>query len=89
MVNASTGNSLSEAPIFAPTNPQYDNKLFIELWVQHMKKCNLRTCTELVIQNNLLSYCGLVQGQATFSCPWLVDARISAAEKDTPVLVNA
>ena len=22
-------------------------------------------------------------------CPWLVDARISAAEKDTPVLVNA
>ena len=54
-----------------------------------MKKCNLRTCTELVIQNNLLSYCGLVQGQATFSCPWLVDARISAAEKDTPVLVNA
>ena len=26
-----TGKSLSEAPIFASTNPQYDNKLFIEL----------------------------------------------------------
>ena len=28
-----TGKSLSEALIFAPTNPQYDNKLFIELHV--------------------------------------------------------
>ena len=26
-----TGKSLSEALIFAPTNPQYDDRLFIEL----------------------------------------------------------
>ena len=42
-----TGKSLSEALIFASTNPQYDNRLFIELQVQYMKipSSNLgRTC---------------------------------------------
>ena len=33
----STGKSLSEALIFASTNPQYDKRLFIELQVQYMK----------------------------------------------------
>ena len=32
-----TGKSLSEALIFASTNPQYDNRLFIESPVQYMK----------------------------------------------------
>ena len=32
-----TGKSLSEALIFASTNPQYDNRLFLELQVQYMK----------------------------------------------------
>ena len=32
-----TGKSLSEALIFPSTNPQYDNRLFIELQVQCMK----------------------------------------------------
>ena len=32
-----TGKSLSEALIFPSTNPQYDNRLFIELQVQYMK----------------------------------------------------
>ena len=31
----STGKFLSEALIFVPTNPQYDDRLFIELWVQY------------------------------------------------------
>jgi uncharacterized protein (DUF934 family) len=35
--NFSTGKSLSEALIFASTNPQYDDRLFIELQVQYMK----------------------------------------------------
>ena len=34
---ALTGKSLSEALIFASANPQYDNRLFIELQVQYMK----------------------------------------------------
>ena len=32
-----TGKSLSEALVFASTNPQYDNRKFIELQVQYMK----------------------------------------------------
>ena len=32
-----TGKSLSEAPIFASTNPQYEDRLFIELHVQYLK----------------------------------------------------
>ena len=32
-----TGKSLSEALIFTPTNPQYDDRLFIELRVQYEK----------------------------------------------------
>ena len=33
----STGKSLSEALIFASTNPHYNDRLFIELPVQYMK----------------------------------------------------
>ena len=36
-----TGKSLSEALIFASTNPQYDDRLFIELRVQYMKIASL------------------------------------------------
>ena len=42
-----TGKSLSKALIFASTNPQYDDRLFIGLQVQYMKipSSNLgRTC---------------------------------------------
>ena len=43
-----TGESLSEALIFASTNPQYDDRLFTKLQVQYMKipSSNLgRTCS--------------------------------------------
>ena len=101
------GKSFSEALIFASTNPKYDDRLFIKLWVQYPKipssehvenmmctqiVCFLfwhsgqfmyTTCSQHVLSfwnrysmNNLLSYCGLV------------DARISASEKDLPVLIN-
>jgi hypothetical protein len=35
--DACTGKSLLEALIFASTNPQNDDRLFIELQVQYMK----------------------------------------------------
>ena len=38
-----TGRSMSEALIFASTNPQYDNGLFIELPVQYMGENMMRT----------------------------------------------
>ena len=98
-----TGKSFTKVLILASTNPQSDKRLSIELPVQYMNiesselvewincsecqsKNNLCTqhvlslqfsCTELVIQwKTFLSYCGLV------------DARISASEKDLPVQNN-
>ena len=47
MMRKDTCKSLSEALIFASTNPKYDDRLFIELQVQYMKipSSNLgRTC---------------------------------------------
>ena len=99
-----TVKSFSEALILASTNPQYDERLFIDLPVHYMtttssehvvyincSECQNKnqfvhtTCSELVIfmfwthnsMNNLLSYCRLV------------DARISASEKDLPVYLQA
>ena len=37
MERTGTDKSLSEAPILASTNPQYDDRLFIEIRVQYMK----------------------------------------------------
>ena len=55
----STGKSLSEALIFASTNPQYDDRLFIELQVLIHENSKLKPgesmlCTEIVsgIQSN-------------------------------------
>ena len=57
-----TGKSFPEALIFASTNPQYGNRLFIELPIQYMKipssehEGNM-LCTQIAycfdIQNNL------------------------------------
>ena len=48
-----TGKYLSEAFIFASTNPQYDDRLFIELQVQYREIPSM-LCTDIVsdIQNN-------------------------------------
>ena len=57
-----TGKSLSEVLIFASTNPQYDDRLFIELQVQYMKIPSSELgenmlCTDIVfvIQNNFFT----------------------------------
>ena len=72
-----TGKSFSEALILASTNQQYEKRLFIELPVQHMKTTSADHGQNMSFHgnstNNLLSYCRLV------------DARISASEKDLPV----
>ena len=49
--NPFTGKSLSEALIFASTNPQYDDRLFIELQAQSLRE---HFCTEIFsdIENN-------------------------------------
>ena len=52
----STGKSLSEVLIYSSINPQYDNRLFIDLQVQYEKipraehvKNMSRTCQEHVV----------------------------------------
>ena len=77
-----TGKSLSEAPIFASTNPQYDNRLFIELQVQYMKiqSSNLgRTCC---VQKLFLTFKTIFIHNMFSPC----SAKIRASDKDSPVL---
>ena len=91
---------MSEALILASTNPQYDKRFFLELRVQYMKipsseHVENMLCTQIGfcfdIQNNLCTYVL----DMFWTCNWmnnllsycgLVDARISASEKDLPVL---
>ena len=62
MSYANSGKSFLEALIFASTNPQYDDRLFIELQVQYMKIASSEhgqnmLCTKIVLnvktKNNL------------------------------------
>ena len=75
-ISVFTGKSLSEALIFASTNPQYDDLLFIELQVQYVKipsseHVENMLCAEIDfdIQNNL---CTLHVLSLQFSCTELV-----------------
>ena len=77
-----TVKSLSEALIFASTNPQYDDRLFIELQVQYMKipNSNLgRTCCE---QKLFLTFRTFFVHNLFFPC----SAKRRASDKDIPVL---
>ena len=80
-VPLSTGKSLSEALIFASTNPQYDDRLFIELQVQYMKipSSNLgRTCC---VQNFFLTFRTIFVHNMFSPC----SAKRRASDKDLPV----
>ena len=70
-----TGKSWSEALIFASTNPQYEKRLFIELRVQDMKIASSEHKLFLFWHSEQLmnTFCGII------------DARISASEKDLPL----
>ena len=77
-----TGKSLSEALIFALTNPQYDDRLVIELQVQYMKipSSNLgRTCCE---QKLFLTFRTIFVHNMFSPC----SAKRRASDKDLPVL---
>ena len=77
-----TGKSLSEALIFASTNPQYDDRLFIELQVQYMKipSSNLgRTCC---VQKLFLTFRTICVHNMFSPC----SAKRRVSDKDLPVL---
>ena len=76
------GKSLSEALIFASTNPQYDDRFFIELQVQYMKipSSNLgRTCC---VQNFFLIFRTIFVHNMFSPC----SAKRRASDKDLPAL---
>ena len=76
-----TGKSLSEALIFASTNPQHDDRSFIELQVQYMKipSSNLgRTCC---IQKLFLTFRTIFVHNMFYPC----SAKRSTSDKDLPV----
>ena len=92
-----TGASFSEALIFASTNPQYNNRLFIEWYMkipssehvvylncsecQNKKQFMYTTCTELVV----FMYGTGKSMNNLLPCCGLVDTRIRASKKDLPV----
>ena len=72
-----TGKSFSEGLILESVNPQYDERLFIEF--SEKEKFATYFVHNMMYfsrnsMNNLLSYCGLI------------DTRMSASEKDVPLL---
>ena len=78
-----TGKSLSEALIFASINPQYDDRLFIELQVQYMKipSSNLgRTCC---VQQLFLTFRTIFVQNMFSPC----SAKRRASDKDLPVQI--
>ena len=76
-----TGKSLSEALIFASTNPQYDDRLFIELQVQYMKIPSSNLCC---VQKLFLTFRTFFGHNKFSPC----SAKRRASVKDLPVLKN-
>ena len=70
-----TGKSFSEALIFASTNLQYDDRLFIELQVQYMK----------IPSSNLGRTCCVQKLFLTFRMFSPCSAKRRASDKDLPV----
>ena len=74
-----TGKSLSEALIFASTNPKYGNRSFIV-----NKNCKLRIPAEHVVYTNCWFCFGI---QNNFGTQHVLQM-LRASEKDLPVLVS-
>ena len=82
--NNDKGKSLSEALIFALTNPQYDNRLFIELQVQYMKitSSNLGRWRTCCIQKLFLTFRTIFVHNMFSTC----SAKRVASDNNLPVI---
>ena len=76
-----TGKSFSEALIFASTNPQYDDRLFIELQVQYMKIPSSNLGGTYCVQKWFLTFRTIFVHNMFFPC----SAKRRASDKDLPV----
>ena len=77
----STGKPFSEALVFASTNPQYDNKLFIELQVQYMKIPSSNLGRACCVQKLFLTFRTIFVHNMFYPC----SAKARAFDKDLPV----
>ena len=78
MAILNTGKSLPEALIFASTNPQYDDRLFIELQFQYMK----------IPSSNLGKIVSDIQNNFVHNMFSPYSAKRRASDKDLPVNAN-
>ena len=76
-----TGKSLSEALIFASTNPQYDDRFFIELQVQYMKIPSSSLGRTCCVQKLFLTFRTIFVHNLFSPC----SAKRRASDKDLPV----
>ena len=81
VMNLSTGKSLSEALIFASTNPQYDDRLFIELQVQYIKNSKLKPGRTCCVQKLFPTFRAIFVHNMFSPC----SAKRRASDKDVPV----
>ena len=81
LVFSCTGKSLSEALIFASTNPKYDERLFIELQVQYMKIPILNLGRTCCVQKLFLTFRTIFVHIIFSPC----SAKRRASDKDLPV----
>ena len=72
---------MSEVLIFAPTNPQYDSRLFIELQVQYMKIPNSNLGRTCCVQKLFLTFRTIFVHNMFSPC----SAKRRVSDKDLPV----
>ena len=78
-----TGKSLSETLIFTSTNPQYEDKLFIELHVQYMKIPSSNLGRTRYVQKLFSTFRTIFVHNMFSPC----SAERRASDKDLPVTV--
>ena len=84
MINLRTDKSLSEALIFASTNPQYDDRLFIQLQVQYMKIPSSNLRRTYCVQKLLLTFRTISVHNIFSPC----SAKIRPPDKNLPVTTS-
>ena len=81
MIVWATGKSLSDTLIFASINPQYDNRLFIEIQVQYMKIQSSNLGRTYCVQKLFLTFRTIFVHNMFSLC----SAKRRASDKDLPL----
>ena len=81
VTESNTGKSLSEALIFASTNPKYDDRLFIALQVQYMKIPYSNLGRTWCVQKLFLTFRTIFVNNMFSPC----SAKRRVSDKDLPV----